>query len=64
ESQESPLPPRKRQVLPDHKEKHNNLPCKKVFKITINVLPRSLTRICSQLICVSVISSVYTKPIW
>ncbi|CAH3198959.1 unnamed protein product, partial [Porites evermanni] len=41
ESQESLLPPRKRQVLPDHKEKQNNLPCKKVFKITINVLPRS-----------------------
>ena len=34
----------------------------KVFKITIKVLPRSLTRICSQLICVSVIYSVYTKP--
>ena len=34
----------------------------KVFKITIKVLPRSLTRICSQLICVSVVYSVYTKP--
>ena len=49
-------------MLPGHKEKQNNLPCKKVFKITIKVLPRSLTRICSQLICVSIIFSVYTQP--
>ena len=42
--------------------KKKNLPCKKVFKITIKLLPRSLTRICSQLICVSIIFSVYTKP--
>ncbi|CAH3024644.1 unnamed protein product, partial [Porites evermanni] len=62
ESQDSLLPPRKQQALPDHKENQNNLPCKKVFKITIKILPRSLTRICSQRTCLSVIYSVYTKP--
>ncbi|CAH3030338.1 unnamed protein product, partial [Porites evermanni] len=62
ESQDSLLPPRKQQVLPDHKEKKNKLPFRKAFKITIKALPPSLTRICSQLICVSLIYSVYTKP--